>query len=152
MKTKIKILIGVALLAIIFFKKIVVIGMIVVGYFLFPEASQALRHYCFGDGSDLHVSADYIKTSPVVQKHLANMQIGEKKKNVGFKQADDWRLSFVLNPFTIHKKKDKVVITQWMKFDSKGEVFTLLYFIPVPDNIVHTFDCTPYMLRCEWNY
>jgi hypothetical protein len=78
--------------------------------FFFPEASQALRHYCFGDGSDLHVSADYIKTSPVVQKHLANMQIGEKKK-VDFKQADDWRLSFVLNPFTIHKKKQSCYYT-----------------------------------------
>lgn len=151
MKTKTKILIGVALPAIIFFKKIVVIGMIVVGYFLFQEASQALRHYCFGDGSNLHISAEYIKTSPVVQKHLANMQIGEKKK-VGVKQADDWRLSFVLNPFTIHKKKDKVEITQWMKFDSKGDVITWLYFIPVPDNIVHTFDCTPYILRSEWEY
>ena len=23
--------------------------------------------------------------------------------------------------------------------------------LPIPDNIVHTFDCTPYMFRCEWS-
>ena len=147
MKTKL-LIIG---LVLIFFKKIVVIGMIVVGHFFFPEASQALRHYCFGDGSDLYVDSEYIKNSPVVKKHLAKMKVGEKKK-VGFHQSEDWRLSFALNPFTIHKKKDKVEITQWMKFDSKGNVITWLFFIPVPDDIVHTFDCTPYMFHSEWKY
>ena len=125
--------------------------MIVVGYFIFPEASQALRHYCFGDGSDLRVSADYIKTSPVVKKHLAKMKVGQKKK-VGMHQWEDWRLSFAINPFTIEKQKNKVVITQWMAFDKKNEVTTWLFFIPVKDNIVHTFDCTPYMFRSEWEY
>lgn len=138
-------------LVIIFFKKIVVIGMIVVGAIFFPEASQALKHYCFGDGSTLHVNPDYIKTSPVVQKHLKKMKVGQKKK-VGFHQYEDWRLSFALNPFTIEKKKDKVVITQWMEFNKTGNVITWLFIIPVPDNIVHTFNCTPYMFRTEWEY
>jgi hypothetical protein len=151
MKTKTKIIIGILLTCIFFYKKILVIGMIVVGYFIFPEASQALRHYCFGDGSDLIVSADYIKTSPVVQKHLAKMKVGQKKK-VGMHQWEDWRLSFAINPFTIEKQKNKVVITQWMAFDKKNKVTTMLFFIPVKDNIVHTFDCTPYMFRSEWEY
>lgn len=151
MKTKIKVLIGIMILAILFYKKVIVIGMIVVGFFFFPEASQALRHYCFGDGSQLNVDPEYIKTSPVVQQHLAKMKVGQKKK-VGLHQWEDWRLSFAINPFTIEKQKHKVVITQWMEFDKKNKVTTWLFFIPVKDNIVHTFDCTPYMFRSEWIY
>jgi len=139
------------LLFIFFFKKIVVIGMIAVGAVFFPEASQALRHYCFGDGSTLHVSPDYIKNSPVVIKHLKKMKVGQKKK-VGMHQWEDWRLSFAINPFTIEKRKNKVIITQWMEFNKTGDVITWLFFIPMPDNIVHTFDCTPYMFRTEWEY
>ena len=145
------IIIGSILTVVVLFKKIVVIGMIVVGAIFFPEASQALKHYCFGDGSTLHVNPDYIKNSPVVHKHLKKMKVGQKKK-VGFHQREDWRLSFALNPFTIEKKKDKVVITQWMEFNKTGNDTTLLFFIPVPDKIVHTFDCTPYMLKSEWKY
>lgn len=139
------------LLFIFFFKKIVVIGMIAVGAVFFPEASQALRHYCFGDGSTLHVSPDYIKKSPVVIKHLKKMKVGQKKK-VGMHQWEDWRLSFAINPFTIEKRKNKVIITQWMEFNKTGDVITWLFFIPMPDNIVHTFDCTPYMFKTEWEY
>lgn len=79
------------------------------------------------------------------------MKVGEKKKVV-FRQPEDWRLSFALNPFTIEKGKDKVVVTQWIKFDTTGKDTTWLFFIPVPDNIVHTFDCTPFMFRTEWKY
>lgn len=134
-----------------FGKKIIVLSMIAGGAIIFPEASQALRHYCFGDGSQLNVDPEYIKNSPVVKKHLAKMKVGQKKK-VGMHQWEDWRLSFAINPFTIEKKKDKVVITQWMQFDTKNDVTTWLFFIPIKDNIVHTFDCTPYMFHTEWEY
>lgn len=147
--TKKIILITIGALSVIFYKKILVLGMIVVGAIFFPEASQALKHYCFGDGSQLNVSPDYIKTSPVVQKHLAHMKVGEKRK-VGMHQWEDWRLSFAINPFTIEKRKNKVIITQWMQFDKTNKVITWFGFIPIPDNIVHTFDCKPYRFYCEW--
>lgn len=123
--------------------------MIVFGSFFFPEASQALKHYCFGNGEKLIVKSDYIKNSPVVLKHLKRMKVGQKKK-VGFHQWEDWRLSFAINPFTIEKRKDKVIITQWMKFDKTNKVFTWFGPIPIPDNIVHTFECTPYMFYHEF--
>jgi hypothetical protein len=148
MKVKL-ILIGIAGLCILFYKKILVIGMIAVGAVFFPEASKALRHYCFGNGSELRVSPDYIRNSPVVKKHLANMKVGDRKK-VGFHQWEDWRLSFALNPFIIEKQRDRVVVTQWMKFDRSGDVTTWLFFIPMHDNVVHTFDCKPYLFRSEW--
>lgn len=143
------IILSLVLTIIIFFKKIVVIGMIVFGSFFFPEASQALKHYCFGNGEKLIVKSDYIKNSPVVLKHLKRMKVGQKKK-VGFHQWEDWRLSFVINPFTIEKRKDKVIITQWMQFDKTNKVFTWFGPIPIPDNIVHTFECTPYMFYHEF--
>ena len=59
-------------------------------------------------------------------KHLAQMKVGQKKK-VGIHQWEDWRLSFAINPFTIEKKKDKVVNSQWMKFDNKNEVTNWLF-------------------------
>lgn len=143
------IILSLILTIILFFKKIVVIGMIVFGSFFFPEASQALKHYCFGNGEKLIVKSDYIKNSPVVLKHLKRMKVGQKKK-VGFHQWEDWRLSFAINPFTIEKRKDKVIITQWMKFDKTNKVFTWFGPIPIPDNIVHTFECTPYMFYHEF--
>ena len=135
--------------SILFYKKIIVIGMIVIGAIIFPEASQALRHYCFGDGSTLNVSPDYIKNSPVVKKHLAKMKIGENHK-VSMHQWEDWRLAFTINPFTMEKTKHTIIITQWMQFDTTNKVITWFGPIPIPDNIVHTFNCTPYMFHCEW--
>lgn len=132
-----------------FYKKILVIGMIVIGYFIFPEASQALKHYCFGNGETLIVDSEYIRKSPVVLKHLKHMKIGEKRK-VGMHQWEDWRLSFAINPFTIEKRKNKVIITQWMQFAKTNKVITWFGPIPIPDNIVHTFECTPYLFYSEF--
>jgi len=129
--------------------KIVVFGMIVVGSFLYPEASQILNHYCFGNGEDLVLKSDYIKNSPVVIKELKKMKIGEKKK-VTFFQKEDWRLSYALNPFYIEKRKDKVIITQYIKFDKTNKSYTKFGPIKLSDNIVHTFKCTPFKVYHEF--
>jgi hypothetical protein len=129
--------------------KIVVFGMIVVGSFLYPEASQILNHYCFGNGEDLVLESDYIKNSPVVIKELKRMKIGQKKK-VSFTQKQDWRLSYALNPFYIEKRKDKVIITQYIKFDETNKSYTQFGPIKLPDNIVHTFKCTPFKVYHEF--
>jgi len=133
-----------------FYKKILVLGMIVFGALFYPEASLALHHYCFGNGEKLVVESDYIKNSPVVRKHLKNMKTGQKKK-IAFKQPEDWRLSYALNPFTMEKRKDKVIITQWMQFDTKNESYTHFGPFSTYDNIVHTFDCTPYLFYHEFD-
>ncbi|MCF8340904.1 MAG: hypothetical protein K9I82_08010 [Chitinophagaceae bacterium] len=149
--TKKNILLALVSLVIIFYKKLFVIGCIVIGAIFFPEASKIVRHYCFGDGTDLIVSSNYIKTSPVIKKHLSKMKIGQKHK-VGMKQREDWRLSFAINGFTIEKQKHKIIVSQWIQFDTTGKVKTWLYLIPVSDAIVHTFKCTPFMFRSEWDY
>lgn len=119
-------------------KKILVLGMIGVGAFVFPEASQSLKHYCFGNGEKLVIKSNYIRRSPVVLKHLKTMKVGQKKK-VGMHQWEDWRLSYAINPFTIEKRKHKVIISQWIEIDRTGKVFTWVGPIPIPDNIVYAF-------------
>jgi hypothetical protein len=79
------------------------------------------------------------------------MKVGQKKR-VGFEQSEDWRLSFALNGFTMEKQKNKVIISQCIKFDRTGDVKTVFFFIPISDNIVYTFNCTPYIARTEWYY
>jgi hypothetical protein len=148
---KVGFFVAVIITVIVFFEKLLVIGMIVVGSVIFPEASQALRHYCFGDGKKLIVESDYIKNSPVVQKHLKTMKVGQKKE-VSFKQREDWRLSYALNPFTIEKRKDKVIITQWMQFARTNKVKTQFGPFKISDNIVHTFKCKPYLFYHEFTY
>jgi hypothetical protein len=148
-KRYILILFGIVIVC--FYKKFFVFLCVIIGAVFFPEASKILKHYCFGDGSELVLNADYIKNSPVVKRRLVTMKVGQKKR-VGFEQSEDWRLSFALNGFTIEKQKNKVIISQWIKFDRSGEVKTVFFFIPISDNIVHTFNCTPYMARTEWYY
>jgi hypothetical protein len=136
-------------LIVIFFKKILVLGMMFVGSFIFPEASQILTHYCFGSGEKLVLQSDYIHNSPVVIRELKKMKVGQKKRIV-FKQHEDWRLSYALNPFYIEKRKDKVIITQHIKFATTNETYTLFGPFKISDNIVHVFDCTPYDVYYEF--
>jgi hypothetical protein len=150
--TKRKLLLSsIFILGVFFIKKILVVGMIIIGAIFFPEASQILRHYCFGDGSTLYLKSDYIKKSRVVKNKLKKMTIGQKKK-VGMHQWEDFRLAYALNPFTIEKRKNKAVITQWIQFDKTNKVITWFGPIPLPDNIVHTFECTPFLVYHEFDY
>lgn len=136
-------------LTVIFFKKILVLGMIFVGTFIYPEASQILNHYCFGNGEKLVLQSDYIKNSPVVVRELKKIKVGQKKRVV-LKQSEDWRLSYALNPFYIEKRKDKVIITQHIKFDSSNKSYTWFGPFKISDNIVHVFDCTPFDVYHEF--
>jgi len=123
-------------------RQLFVLYMIFYGYFLYPEASSILSHYCFGNGSTLILNDEYIKKSPVIVYHLKEMKDGEKRK-IAMHQWDDLRLSFALNPLFIEKKNDKIIISQYIKFDKTGETVTMIGPIPTPDNIVHVFNCKP---------
>ena len=139
-------LLGVVL---IYPRKAAVIALIIGGKVIAPEASAVLSHYCFGNGDTLYLNADYVKTSPVVLKSMQGLKTGQSRW-ISFKQKEDWRLSYALNPFTIRRAKDGYTITQYMEFDRKGIVATTLNLgitkIKVYDNIAHAFDCTPYLV------
>jgi len=133
---------------IIFPKKAFVLSMILGGEFVAPEASAILSHYCFGNGDTLYLSPTYFEKSPVINKATKEMKTGDDKI-VWVHQKDDWRLSYALNGFHILKKKDSYCIYQRIVFDTTGKVHTILNLgftpIRVPDNIVHTFDCKPFV-------
>jgi len=154
---KISILIGITftlvILAIIInHRKVFVISMIAGGRLVSPEGSDILYHYCFGKGDTLYIKPEYIGKSPVVLKSMLGLKIGETKQ-VEFKQSEDWRLSYALNPFHIRRVKDGYLIYQYIEFDKSGKVHTDLNVgftkIRVYDNFVHVFNCKPFVAVCR---
>ena len=130
-------------------RKAIVIALIIGGKVIAPEASAVVSHYCFGNGDTLYLNADYVKTSPVVLKSMQGLKMGQSRW-ISFKQKEDWRLSYALNPFTIKRTKEGYMITQYMEFDRTGIVATTLNLgftkIKVYENIAHAFSCTPYLV------
>jgi hypothetical protein len=133
-------------------KKAFVVSMIVGGRIVSPEGSDILYHYCFGNGDTLNIESGYLRSSPVVAKSMMGMKVGEDKK-VEFRQAEDWRLSYALNPFRIKREKNGYLIYQNIEFDRYGKIHTDLNLgftkIRVYDNIVHVFNCKPFVAVCR---
>jgi hypothetical protein len=152
-KKRICILVGVTfLLAILYILrfKILVLLCIFGGYFVSPEGSAVLTNYCFHHTDTLILDSSYLQRSPVIVKLAKKMRVGQTVKCYGFKQYKDYRLSYALNPFTISRSKDGYTISQWIAFDTTGKVHTtlnlFLFKVVVPDNFVHTFECTPFLV------
>lgn len=141
-------LITVLFLIISFPRKVTVLSMIFLGKIIAPEASIILSHYCFGNGDTLQLNPEYFQRSQVIQKAIARMKPGQEK-TVWVHQPDDWRLSYALNGFSLRCEKDHYLVYQYIHFDTTGKVYTRLNLgfttIKVYDNLVHAFDCTPFM-------
>jgi hypothetical protein len=133
-------------------KKVFVISMIVGGRIVSPEGSDILYQYCFGNGDTLKLASGYIRNSQVVVKSKMGLKVGESKK-VEFRQAEDWRLSYALNPFHIKREKNGYLVYQYIEFDRSGKIYTDLNLgftkIRVYDNIVHVFNCKPFVAVCR---
>ena len=131
-------------------------SMWMVGYPMFPEASEILRHYLHGDGSELTVSNSYIKHSPFIKKIITEKGIGTHK--IYFRQHNDWRLSYALNPFSIQiKKNGDVKIWQRIHFPTNKSVRVRLNFfgreLKVNDALIHKLKPKAFVARVEsWNY
>jgi hypothetical protein len=151
---RIIIIVGIIGLMTLCYKKLVVVAMIVGGFFVAPEASQILSHYCFGDGDTLYLDSSYLKKSPVVISAATGLKVGGKINEVTLKQRKDWRLSYAINGFTLKRTKKGYVIQQWIEFDKTGTIPTNInigvFELPVQDAIVHTFDCTPFWVICKF--
>lgn len=136
------------LLLLVFPKKAFVLAIILGGKIIAPEGAAILSHYCFGNGDTLELNSEYISRSPVFLKHVKKLKQGETKKVV-FHQAEDWRLSYALNPFNIKKLPEGYLVYQYIRFDESGKIYTILDLkitkIKVYDNIVHTFSCEPFV-------
>jgi len=151
-KTGLSIILLIVLLVLCFPQKAFVISMILGGKIIAPEGAEILSHYCFGNGDTLELNPDYIKQSDIFLKNAKKLKTGQTKKVV-FNQAQDWRLSYALNPFHIRKLPKGYLVYQNIRFDESGKVFTILDFkitkVKVYDNIVHTFECKPFIAVCR---
>lgn len=118
-----------------------------------PEAGQIIWHYLYGHGTDLWLSPDYIRTSPVILRSLAQLKEGQSRQ-FGFRQTEDWRLSYAVNPFSIRKNHGHVLMWQRMKFETKpGTLTTLNYGIGkfrLPDALIYSMNPQTYMVYSEW--
>jgi hypothetical protein len=126
-----------------------------------PEASKVVWHYCYGDGSELRLDPSYIRTSPVVKQAIDSMKTGETK-TVSFKQAEDFRLSLALNPFSITSSNtggfQHYRVFQKIEFDLgtsgkkiKTEVKLGRFHVLVRDAYVHALRCKPFEAVSEWD-
>lgn len=120
----------------------------------YPEGVKVLSHYVFGKGKDYEISSSYFPKSPVINKKLNTMHIGQTKI-VTFKQNEDWRLSYALNPFRLTKTGDGFKIYQYIEFDRTGEVYTEFnlfgFRIKIIDHWVNYLGTKPYMLTYTHN-
>lgn len=118
-----------------------------------PEGCAILQHYYFGNGEPLELKSDYLPHSPVIIKALKRMHV-EQVKTIRFHQKNDWRLSYALNPFDLKKTANGFSISQWIDFDTSGDVFTVINFyifkIKIKDSWVHVFRTTPF--RVHYTY
>lgn len=117
------------------------------------EAGQIIWHYLYGHGADLWLSPDYIRTSPVVVRCLAQLKEGQSRQ-FGFRQAEDWRLSYAVNPFSLNKQNGKVLLWQLMKFETRpGTLTTLNYGIgrfQLPDALIYSMNPQTYTVYSKW--
>lgn len=118
-----------------------------------PEGGQVIWHYLCGRGTDLWLSPNYIRMSPVVVRSLAQLKEGESRQ-FGFHQAEDWRLSYAVNPFSIKKNQGSVFLWQRMEFDTRpGALTTLDYTIGqfrLPDALIYSMHPQPFTVYCKW--
>jgi hypothetical protein len=128
--------------------------MVLVGMTFYPEASSILGHYMEGYGKDLFLKPDYIKKSPVIIEALKQMKVGEEKE-IRYKQEQDWRLSYALNPFKIRKEQDKIRIYQKIVFKKDKGIYTNfdLFFIKIklPDRLIYITNPKQFTVYSEWH-
>ena len=121
-------------------------GMVAVGSVLYPEASQVLYKFCWGGGTDVEISADYVRQSPFIRKKLAGLRPGGRWSG-WYKQTEDVRLSYAFNPISIEKRKDgEIVVTSPIQVAKIGSgIYTRLYMGPL------TFDLPDSLMRVACN-
>ena len=119
-----------------------------------PEGMSVLTQYILGDGSDYELKSDYLPTSPVIVNNLKTMEIGETRR-ITFRQKEDWRLSYALNPFNLTKTENGFTINQYIIFDTSGDIYTDINIfgkkIRFHDNWINKLNPTPYTVYYSYS-
>lgn len=128
-----------------------------ISYWSYPEATQVLWHYIYGDGSALELKADYFKSSAYLNQQVKQLGSGTHGA-LTLKQQQDWRLSLVFNPYYLKVTPDEVIIFQpQLDFAPLRQTrrFTLvplgLMKVKVYDNLIHALNPKPFKVFAKWS-
>lgn len=130
-------------------------GMIGVGYFLYPEASKVLYHFCHGDGRRVEIDSSYIQNSTAIQKRLKKLRPGQSWKG-WIKQSEDRRLTYAYNPIKIENLGSKVRVSSKVRVVKLGKgVYTRIYMgdftFDLPDSLMRVgCKAKEYTAYTEW--
>jgi hypothetical protein len=124
------------------------------GRLVSPEAGEIVWHYLHGSGQDLWLDNSYLQTSPVIQRSWRSLKPGQSRQFSLRRQAEDWRLSYALNPFSLRRGAHEVLLWQRLEFSTNGAVKTKLHYglgeIELPDALIHVMHPKPFTVYSKW--
>jgi hypothetical protein len=117
------------------------------GRLVSPEAGAIVSQYLYGKGKDLWLDGSYLQTSPVIRRSLRSLKVGQSGK-YSLKQAEDWRLSYAFNPFSLHRNEHEALLWQRIEFSTNPRVCTILNYgwgqVELPDGLIHVLHPVPF--------
>lgn len=123
------------------------------GRLVSPEGGAIVWHYLHGKGQDLWLDNSYLKTSPVIQRSWRSLKPGQSRQ-FSLRQAEDWRLSYALNPFSLRRGEHEILLWQRLEFSTNDVVKTKLNYglgvIELPDALIHAMHPTPFTVYSKW--
>lgn len=123
------------------------------GRLVSPEGGAIVFHYLHGKGQDLWLDSDYLQTSPVIQRSIHSLKSGQSRQ-FSLRQAEDWRLSYALNPFSLRRDKHEVLLWQRLEFSANPRVKTKLNYgwgqVELPDALIHALHPMPFTVYSKW--
>lgn len=131
------------------------------GRLIYPEAAAILKHYLFGDGSDIRLESRYFFNSDTVQRAISNM-IGSHSPPVYLRISEDPRIAYAVNGFHIEIREGEYYVVQFIDFDNTagGNLYTTFPRpggeLKVPDRLVRIFEaeggCLPFTVYIGGHY
>ena len=108
------------------------------GGILYPEAAIILKHYLYGDGSDIIIKSDYFFQSDIIKNELEKNGNKETAGPIIIRTNDDPRIGYTINGFYIKNTQEDMEIYQYIEFGGRDnkEAYTPIK-IPVKDNIIN---------------
>ena len=128
-------------------------GIALAGRLVSPEGGAIVYHYLYGNGQDLWLDNSYLKTSPVIQRSWHSLKLGQSKR-FNLRQAEDWRLSYALNPFSLRRGEHEILLWQRIEFGTNARIRTTLNYglgqIELPDALIHTLHPKTFTVYSKW--
>jgi len=73
------------------------------------------------------LDSSYLRRSPVILRSIHSLK-PEESRRYAFHQADDWRLSYALNPFSLLRDAHEVHLWQRIAFGTDARIMTKLHY------------------------